>query len=175
MPAPNQHQVWNDRIAAARDHFPELIDDDWMSALADYDLAGRMIRDLLSYGHAPTRRGHRVVPDQEEGLARWRDLIGDDWSPDPFPVALRALLGGRSLSHSARLTGISRSRLHRFLHGESQPTMEDIRVISAACGKRPIWFADYRVAFITAAIAAYLAADPERSAIYANRLDVALR
>lgn len=160
---------WEERLAMIRRQWPSNRPDfNWAHALMDVDLLARIFRDILKLDSRPPGRiGPRPPLTEEEGMASWRRLTGQDYSTLPFPATFHALIhvGGRriSISHVARKTGLPRSRCHRLLHADIEPTAEDMRAVAAGFGKHPSYFSEYRAAFVTAQIAERLAHTPDVS------------
>lgn len=172
---------WEAQRAAVYARYPSAAEEDWTAALADYDLMGRLIRDVLRVGHTPKQRGSRPELERDEALSRLNQLRGDDYTMLPFPEAFRALARWdpdtptRSLTNIARRVDIPRSRTHRLLTGESKPSHADLEQIAAAFGRRPTYFAEYRIALVVAAIEAHLEAAPEATVGIVRQLGTNLR
>ena len=160
---------WETRLEMIHRQFPSTRPGfDWNAALMDWELLARIWRDILKLdARQPGRRGARPPLDPEDAKAAWFRLTGQDYSEKPFVESFAALtfMGGRrrSLSHVASLTGLARSRVHRLLKGEIEPTIDDLRSIAAGFKKHPSFFAEYRAAYITAAVYQRLAVTPDAS------------
>lgn len=167
---------WEDRLEAVKAQFPSAADRYWADAVKDYDLMGGVLREVLRVGHTPKRRGQRPLLDQGEGMARLRQLWGDDYSTLAFPAAFAALAGSRSRSALVALirarTGVemSRTQVHRMLSGAIAPSGRDMEIIAAAFAKPATYFHEYRLALVLAAVVAYLDEAPEATASLVARL-----
>lgn len=136
----------------------------------DEDILAGILRDIIKADEAPTQPGVRVMPAQAIGEARLNELRSGGCSLAPFPVALRHLIAGRSQRHAATKAGISRPMLQRFLSGRERPTVGEMAQIAEAFGKRPWYFAEWRIATITQAVADHFSTNPEQSIPLAKRL-----
>ncbi len=141
---------------------------DWRQAFEDPTVLGRVVRDILEVATQPRegKRGRRPPLERnEETLAVFRQLVGDDPSPLPLPETLDWLLRARrwSLKSLAARTDLSESQLGRLRRGDAPPSMYEIAQLAAAFKKRESYFLEYRIAFITAGIAARLRDIPEAS------------
>ena len=148
---------WEDRREMIDEHFPNVRDADWNVVLRDDAIFGRLLRDILKIDQIePERKGPRPSLDYDRGMQSWRELTGQDFSELPFAQAFRVLTRGHSTRVIARRTAISPTRVHRLLHGEDKPTIEDYRLIAGAYNKKPAFFAEYRAEYILSAMAARL-------------------
>lgn len=159
---------WDERLRLIREQFPVTASLDGHTILREDDALARLIRDILKIDQIePGRAGPRPGLDYERGMQSWRELFGQDYAEVPFPEAFRSLTRGNSLTTIARKTNISRSRVHQLLRGERSPTIDDLRLIAEAYGKRPQFFCEYRAEFIMAIIAERLNKEPETTiAVY---------
>lgn len=171
---------WAATIADIRAQYPSVARRDWVAVTGSTETMGAIIRDVLSVGHSPVRRGHRPVPDFEDGTRRLREMQGEDITTLPFREAFVLLAGRRSRSHVASLTGIKRTRVHRLLTGirgggqlaEVEPTGAEMEAIAGAFGRRPLYFREYRAAVIAALVHETMLNNPEASAGIARRLGI---
>jgi transcriptional regulator with XRE-family HTH domain len=144
------------------EEFPNVMNPDWNVILRDDDIFGRILKDILKVDQMePGRSGPRPNLDYQRGMQTWREMTGQDYSELPFHEAFAILTRNNSLRTIARKTHISRSKVHRLLSGEDQPTVDDLRSIAEAYGKKPAYFVEYRAEFIMAAIAARLVDETE--------------
>lgn len=156
-------ETWEQTARRVREQYPTVDTLDWAEALKDYDLLGRIMRDVLRVGHTPVRRGHRPPPDFDEGMARLRQLRGEDYTVLEFDDSFRVLAGDRSRVALARRTGLSKTQLHRLITGEVAPTGDEMAAVAAAFGKSPFYFKEYRTAIVCALVARELERSPETS------------
>lgn len=173
-----RRRPWGERMAEINDRWPSTTwgQAQWFEVLGDYDLLGRILRDVLKVGYEePSRRGQRGPLEWSDGMARLRALNAQRdgrVSLEPFPVAFTTLSTGRSITQVARRVEMSRSQVHRFLSGEISPAPSEMEQIAAAFGKPPTFFAEYRVHLITQALANQLMASPESSVDIVHRLGI---
>lgn len=159
--------AWTDRLAAARRSYPSTEDnrEAVLDAIADYDLLGRVMRDVLRVGYEPPRRGQRSPLEWSDGQARLRSLAAERSgmaTTEVFHRAYPRIAHGLTVDAVADTTGIPAARLFVIADG-GHPTFEEMAAIAAAFGKPPTYFLEYRVQFICSAIATNLLAAPERT------------
>ena len=153
---------WDERLELIEKEFPGLRNIDFNIVLRDNDIFARLLKDILKVDQMePGRAGPRPNLDRERGMQSWREWTGKDYSELPFPEAFSLLTRGSSFSQIARKTRLSRSRVYRLRRGTEQPTVDDLRTIASAYGKKPAYFAEYRAEYLTAAFAARLATEAE--------------
>jgi transcriptional regulator with XRE-family HTH domain len=153
---------WDERVALIYDHFPGCKNPNWNVILDDLDTLGEVVRDILRIEQAvPGKSGPRPSPDVKEGMKSFRKLNGDDHTILPFSEAFKVLAGQQSRTQLARKTGIARTQVHRLLHGDCDPSPQEINQIARAFGKEPSYFLEFRTAFIMAALGARLEMVPE--------------
>lgn len=163
---------WDDRLALIKHAFPHgpHAGLDWKVAFdRDVDLAGRILRDVLKADQAvPGRPGPRPALDvsrAEPTVDEWmgKDPTARPYSMLPFCAAFKLLIGDHSLRQVERRAKMSRNQLARLLHGDIQPTGEQMEAIAAAFGKKASWFVEYRIGSVAAAIVHKLTTNPEGS------------
>lgn len=153
---------WQDRLKLIDQEFPSARNADWNVILRDTDVFGRILRDILKIDQLePGRAGPRPNLDYERGIQSWRELSGQDYCEHPFPQAFRWLTRNDSYAKISRKTHISKTRLFKLAHAEVAPSIDDLRDIASAYGKKPPYFAEYRAEFIMALIAARLREETE--------------
>lgn len=168
---------WLDRLNQIREQYPSTLDDRARvrEALADYDLVGRIMRDVLRIGWEAPKRGQRAPLEWNDGKARLRALEAQrsgGATTKMFPEAFRELAAGATLDALASGLAMSRSQVHRLLRDEIPPTPPELVTIAAYFGKAPTYFHEYRLHLICASLAEQLTAVPERSIDIAVRLGV---
>jgi hypothetical protein len=163
---------WSERYKVIKEQFPSVAELDWNEALRkDVDLFGRILRDIIKLDQAePGRSGPRRAVDPNAGHATLRMLAGQDYSELPFNEAFRVLGRGMSLTTLARKTSLSRMTCSRLLRAEKVPDADEMRLVAEAFKKHPSYFIEYRVAYVTAAIAERLASAPESSIVFYKKL-----
>lgn len=161
---------WSRRLATIHSQFPSTKNLDWAEAFRrDHELWVRIMSDIIKADQAePGRDGPKPrAVDVDRGMATIRQMMGQDYSLLPFCEAFTVLARGYSLSHLARKTAISRSKVHRLLRGDDTPTAEEMEQTARSFGKHPSYFAEYRAAYITAMVHERMEDNPETSiAIY---------
>lgn len=159
----------------ARNQFPARTSAEWV-ALFDRaphvwaDLLGDMFRELKALeqreaGHAKIGRRPRVVAGT---LAELEAITTPQLSMDPFPVAVRELIGGRSLRAFAARVPMNHHTLTRMMRGELAVPQWRLEAIAKAGRVSPAFFREWREAEVLAAFGAVLAARPNVS-IHAHR------
>lgn len=168
---------WAERSHAIRQVVPSTSwgTTDWYDALGDYNLLGRIMRDVLKVGwEPPTRRGQRGPLEWDEGMARMEALTAEregHITLVEFNEAFAKLAGNRAMRHVAIKVGLTKSQVNRLLLGQIKPTMAELERIAAAFGKPPTFFVEYRVNMICAMIADSLITSPERTVDVLARLN----
>lgn len=127
----------------------------------DVEVFGRMIGSILQADATPPgTRGRRAPLDMAAAAERLRQLLRGEHTTERFADALRLLSGwqpGRNgsapagaitLTALARRVGISRSRLHRLLHGEDEPTVAECESAAAGFRKHPSYFVEWRTQYV---------------------------
>lgn len=170
-------RTWPDRLNQIREQYPSTMDDRARvrEALADYDLVGRIMRDILRIGWEAPKRGQRAPLDFTDGTARLRALEAQrkgSATTKMFPDAFRELAAGATLDALATGLAMSRSQVHRLMRDEIPPTPPELVTIALFFGKAPTYFHEYRLHLICASLAEQLTAVPERSIDIAERLGV---
>ena len=165
-----QHASWDERLKIIHRLFPSTDRLDWKRAFdADITLMGRILRDIAKTDQPPQNR-----PGPRPGLDPYgpQPLV-DSWVGTengnrpytvlPFADAFRQLAAGRSRTSLARMVGLDRVMVHRLLAATVAPTGEIMEKVAAAFGKRPSYFLEYRLGFISQVIFNSLATSPEKS------------
>lgn len=149
-----------DLIDLTSDHTRAVVDGE--------EVLPRLLRDLLSIDNVPVRRGQRPRLDVDEGRQLLNDIRGLDYTIEPFHIALRTLVGDRSLTNVARRTGLSKPNLSRLMNRQKEPSIAELEACAIGFGKRPVYFAEYRTLAFMEVVRQHLAADPDRSAALAH-------
>lgn len=168
---------WQDRLNQIRVAYPSTDSDrDQMrEALADYDLVGRVMRDVLRIGWEAPKRGQRPPLEWSDGSARLRAMAAQrsgQATTKMFAEAFRELAVGTTLDQLAHGLHMSRSQVHRLMRDEIAPTPPELVTIAAYFDKPPTYFHEYRLHLICSSLAEQLTAVPERSIDIAVRLGV---
>lgn len=162
----NTHLSWKDRYALIIEAFPSSVRLEWAEAFRDIDLYGRLIKDILRIDQVYDHRngpGPRPVLDKDRARERFRQLMGEDFSCEPFTVAFPSLAGTRSVRHLATKIGMGRHLTHDLILGKKVPDLWTIEQIAEAFGKHPSYFIEYRNAYILRALGDQLELSPETS------------
>lgn len=95
--------------------------------------------------------GRRVMP-RDANLAALETMITPRYSMDVFDVAVRELMGEKSLRQFASRVPMDHRELSRMMRGETRLTMYALERIAASARVTPHFFQEYRVLFIAAAL-----------------------
>lgn len=154
---------WNKRAALVYEQFPSTLLLDWERAFdEDIELFGRIVRAILQLDLVgPGRDGPRPNLQLDSGLAALRQIMGTDYSVAPFAEAFATLAGDRSVRAVGHKADMDPSMVYRLMRGQREPTAEDMERIAAAFGKHPSYFAEWRSAYIVAALHARIEGTPE--------------
>lgn len=170
---PGKKMTWDERVEVIFRQFPAIRDLDWKKAFdRDMDLFAWIMQDVFkSDAAAPGRSGPKPhVEYSSESMARFRQMMGEDYSMYPFHEAFQILAGTRSLSALAVKTGISRSQVRRLLRGEVEPSSYEMECVARGFRKSPGYFLEYRRGVVLAAIAHRLTEVPEASVKYFQKI-----
>jgi hypothetical protein len=153
---------WEERLRLIEQEFPGVLKLDFNVVLRDNDVFARILKDILKVDQMePGRAGPRPNLDYDRGMQTWREMIGQDFSDQPFHLAVQTLSRDDSFTIIARKTLISRSRVYKLWRGWIPPSVDDLRTVASAYGKKPAYFAEYRTEYILATIAARLSRETE--------------
>jgi transcriptional regulator with XRE-family HTH domain len=94
------------------------------------------------------------VTGRQPGFGLHHDTSMSRTSEKPFGQALRELMDGRGLTYRglAEATreldrkGITHAYINMLANGHDKPSMRAMELIAQACGVRPDYFAEYRLA-----------------------------
>lgn len=165
---------WQDRLARLREDLPHLVDSEWRDRLrGDTQLLGRLLHDVLKVDMRPSNRpGPRPAVSEEEGAARLRQLLGEDYTDLPFTEAFSLLTGRENgtLRGIAARTGLSKSRVDRLRRGLEKPDSYELTVIAQAYGKDPSWFREWREMAVAALLVDTLSRQPEATTAMYRKL-----
>lgn len=154
---------WDERVKLIEEEFPSVRELDWFAALADEDMLVRILRDILKIDQVDPGRGkgQRPALDYARGMQTWNEIMGRQFCSLPFHEAFKLLTREDSIRTIAEKTLMAKSLVHRLLHGDERPTVDHIRQVASAYGKKPGFFLEYRSEYIMAAIMSRLVDDPE--------------
>ena len=148
----DQEQMWVDRFSA------------------DPDLMWRIVGDIVRYvssdevprgERAPSRRQVQAKDRNLDSV--WRILHGS-YSNDPFPMAVKELIGDKSLRLFASKAGFgSVQTLIRYQRGERPLTMECLESMAKAGRVEPHFFVEYRAMWLARELQRAMLARPQDS------------
>lgn len=90
-------------------------------------------------------------------------MIAPRYSQEPFPVAVRELIGDRSLRQFAAKVPIDHRELSRFVRGEVSPSRFWLERIAKAGKVTPAFFVEWRTLYVTEVITAVFVERPNLS------------
>lgn len=108
------------------------------------------------------RDGRRTMPRDANLDALW-DLITPRYSQQPFGLAVRELMGERSLRQFAGKVPMDHRELSRLMRGRSAPSLYVMEQIASAAKVNPAFFLEYRVGYVTERMTQVFAARPNLS------------
>lgn len=163
---------WKERSALIKKQFPSTVNLDFVQVFReDPTVLGSIINDMmridLKQGGKPGRRSSATEEEATEYYARYSN---DSYTILPFDEILNVLKGERSVRHMATKCGMHYSRVFTLLKGRDEPTVDEMVQIAKAFGKKPSFFVEYRIAYITGMIAERLRYAPESSVVQYNKL-----
>lgn len=163
---------WDRRATMILAQFESVDKLRWRKAFeSDIDLFARLVKDILKLDQAqPGRPGPRPALDYQQGVARLKQYMGQDYSLETFPQALKTLANGRSIRSLARKTGLSKNHVHRLLTGEMAPDAYAMQAVATAFTKHPSYFSEWRAMWITNAVMNRVLENPESSIVLYRKL-----
>lgn len=153
---------WKQRYVLIQENFPASVRLDWAEAFKDVDLFGRLFKDILRIDQNSNRHGvgPRVV-DENTSRERLRQLMGEDFSYEPFSTAFPALAGRRSVRNLAAKIGLGKHMTHDLILGRKSPDLYTLEQIAYSFGKDPSYFLEYRIAYVLGALGDHMELSPE--------------
>jgi transcriptional regulator with XRE-family HTH domain len=153
---------WDQRVQVIKRRFPSVDRLDWNKAfLADPTLFGRVVNDILKVDAAqPGKPGKRPAIEQKDAEQRLKQLMGEDYTTVRFAEMFPLLCGKRSVRAIASKTGLNRNTVYYLLKG-GQPSAEAMEKIAKAFRKKPEFFYEYRMLYISAVLWQRLDSNPE--------------
>ncbi len=166
---------WEKRVKLIESQFPNVLTLDWRKAFdKDIELFAWIMQDILKADGAPVgRSGPRPAVDYRTGAVRLRQLMGQDYSVEPFKEAFRILTGGASLTAVARKTQLVRANVYLLLKGAREPSAYEMEAVAKAYSKPPGYFVEYRRGLLLAAIADKLDRYPDATVKYWREMTLA--
>lgn len=117
-------------------------------------------------GRRPARQGTSM----EEV---YRTIFPQQYSMEPFPVALAGLLKGRSQRQFAPKVPVNQATISRLLSGQLTPDMVMLERIALAAKVPPHYFVEYRALFVGSLITRVLTDQPNMGVSAVKRLRAA--
>lgn len=153
---------WDERVQVIKKRFPSIDRLNWDKAFkADPTLFGRVVNDILKVDAAqPGKPGKRPAIEPKDAEQRLRSLMGEDYTSLPFTDAFNLMVGHRSIRHVAAKTGLNRNVIFDLKQG-GRPSVNTMEKVAKAYGKKPDFFAEYRLSYITAVLYQRLDSNPE--------------
>lgn len=156
---------WAERIANAQEKFPSSVHLDWNDAFrGDEELWGRVVTDILKTTQTvPGRSGPRPALEREPAISTLKQMMGVDFTYQPFSDAVRMLSRNASQKQIAEKTGLDRNLIQRLLSESKQPDLYVMETIAEAYGKHASFFMEWRVFYVLGAIGDQMEKAPEIS------------
>lgn len=98
------------------------------------------------------RMGRRPARNEVPLAEVYRKVLPPPPSQDPFPVALKVLLNGRSLRWFAPKIPVDVSTLSRMMNGKAEVDILMLERISAAAKVHPSYFVEWRAMYVAKVI-----------------------
>ena len=105
------------------------------------------------------RDGRRTMPDNANLDKLW-DITSPRYSTQPFPIAVKELIGERSLRQFAARVPMDHRELSELTRGVTPPSPYWMEQIAKAAKVNPAFFMEYRHAYVTQVLAAVFVAKP---------------
>lgn len=119
-----------------------------------FNAFGRLLGDIYQRAKIEEERASgvkrlgrkpRVATSLDEVIAT---VFPEQFSTDPFPEAMAALLNGRSQRQFALKCGMNQSTLSRFLSGASHPDVYTLQKLAEAAKVPPSYFVEWRAQYV---------------------------
>jgi hypothetical protein len=165
----------------ARKYFRLPSQDDWVWRMkADPSVFCGILSDIFRETRAEKERragqariGRR--PNVIEGsLGELWEMITPRYAVEPFPAAVRTLMGDLTVDEFCRLTTITRDRFTAMCAGEGVE-MWRLEAIARALDVSPAFFLEWRQSYVLTLVEELLVAQPGLSIRYAKALAKAVR
>ena len=108
------------------------------------------------------RDGPRAMPF-DANLDKLWDITTPRYSMQPFGVAVKELIGERSLRQFAAKVPMDHRELSRMMRGSSQPSLYTMEQIAKVGRVNPAFFLEYRIEQVTVTLSAVFKAKPNLS------------
>jgi hypothetical protein len=160
----------------AREYFTAPDMDGWMLRMrADPGIFTHLLSDIFRETRAETERmaGQAKIgrrPKVIEGsLSELWEMVTPRYAVEPFPDALKALVGAVSPAEFQHKTMIAPDTFRKMLRGEALD-MWRVEVVARAYSVSPAYFREWRHDFVLTVVEELLAAQPNLSIRYAKFL-----
>lgn len=110
-----------------------------------------------------TKENGRRMASFDANLDKLWDITTPRYSMQPFEVAVKELIGERSLRAFAARVPMDHRELSRMMTGKSTPSMYYLEKIAVAGKVTPAFFLEYRINFVTVTVARVFARHPNLS------------
>ena len=164
---------WEQTVARIYQNVPEAEEVDWEALFRDDPkILGNLVNDIIKVSVSQKGRpGKRSASSASEVQGDLMKLMDADYSDEPFPTALRAAMGDKSLRQTAVLSGVDKMTLHRLLNGEgTPPTPAQMVKLAEALKKDPSYFIEYRAAYVCHAIFRMLCDNSESAVVFYKKI-----
>lgn len=164
---------WEQTLAKIYEDVPEAEEVDWEGLFRDDPkILGSLVNDIIkvsvSQKGRPGKRSASSAGEVQDDLMK---LMDADYADEPFPVALRIAMGGKSMRQTAALSGLDKMTLRRLLNGDgTPPTPSQMTKLARALKKDPSYFVEYRAAFVCHAIFRMLCDNSESAVVFYKKL-----
>ena len=173
-----------------RERFPSLrtltdapgraVQNAWVATFnARPDAMQALLADYIKQVHAkPGRIGQRPMP--KEADVDFNSLVYGEITDEPLVAVLPGLIAAlprhlRSERAFCAAISMSRPQYYRLNAGEYHPNVHELRLIAKALGKPPVYFVEYRMAMVVAAMVDLMEERPGiATSLYQNYLEVRL-
>lgn len=148
----------------------------WEERLKDQpDILWSIIGDIVKImksTDSPRRVGRRPSVDGMSMDELWKLLYPEQFTMDPFPIALRDLMErtGTSERALARKIPCSQPMINRWVRGLRKISLGDLERIAAALRVPPSYFVEYRARKFASLVESHFMANPNASIAVAKAL-----
>ena len=148
------------------------------------DILHKLLRDLYAITKAQqdeSRKAGRRTKHINGTLDELWDMLSPRYSTDPFPIAVKEIMGGQSVRAFAPKVPMHYSTLTRLINGERkvviplapEASMQVLEGIARAGHVHPAYFAEWRELLVLLAIQEVLQAKPTLTIQFASALSEA--
>ena len=151
---------------------PAVQEVDWEVLFkSDPRILGDIINDVIKIAVSEKGRpGKRSASSADDITDDLRKLNKQDYSELLFKIVLKKQMHARSFRQVAARSGLSKSVIHRFTTGESEPTFKQLEKLAVAFNKSPGYFLEYRAAYVCEILFQLLIDNPSLSIVQYEKL-----